>query len=93
MVCHPHGVPKDPFIQDFGVRVRALRLERGLTQEKLATLAGMHFTAIGHIERATRSSTLETILKLARALEVQPRQLIPDLPASRQKRSAKRKKK
>ena len=68
---------KDPFIRDFGKRVRELRLERGLTQEQLADLAGMHFTAIGHIERASRSSTLETVLKLARALEVQPSELIP----------------
>jgi transcriptional regulator with XRE-family HTH domain len=71
-------VAKDRFIQDFGERVRELRLERGLTQEKLADLAGMHFTAIGHIERASRSSTLETVLKLAKALQVQPRELIPD---------------
>lgn len=81
---------KDPFIQDFGKRIKALRLERGLTQEKLADLAGMHFTAIGHIERASRSSTLETILKLAKALEVQPRELIPDLPAKRTKRRPKK---
>lgn len=69
---------KDRFIQDFGERVRELRLERGLTQEALAARAGMHFSAIGHIERASRSSTLETVLKLAQALEVQPRELIPD---------------
>ena len=70
---------KDRFIQDFGLRVRELRVARGLTQEKLAALAGMHFTAIGHIERASRSSTLETVLKLAHALQVQPRELVPDI--------------
>lgn len=69
---------KDRFIQDFGNRVREQRLERGLTQEKLADLAGMHFSAIGHIERASRSSTLETVLKLAKALQIQPRELIPE---------------
>lgn len=79
---------KDRFIEDFGQRVRELRLARGLTQEKLADRAGMHFTAIGHIERASRSSTLETILKLAKALQVQPRELIPDakLPAPKPRR-------
>ena len=70
---------KDPFIQDFGERVRSLRLERELTQEQLAAMAGMHFSAIGHIERASRSSTLETVLKLAQALQVQPRELVPDI--------------
>lgn len=69
----------DPFIRDFGDRVRSLRLERGLTQERLAALAGMHFSAIGHIERASRSSTLQTIYKLAHALQVQPRDLVPDI--------------
>lgn len=78
MAADTLDVAKDRFIQDFGERVRELRLERGLTQEKLADLAGMHFTAIGHIERASRSSTLETVLKLAKALQVQPRELIPD---------------
>jgi len=85
-----HDVSKAPFIRDFGLRVRALRLKRGLTQEKLAELAGMHFSAIGHIERASRSSTLDTVLKLARALEVQPRLLIPDTelrPTSRRRSS------
>jgi len=86
-------VTKDPFIHDFGDRVRELRLERGLTQEKLANRAGMHFTAIGHIERASRSSTLETILKLARALEVQPKDLIPDIALKSRRSPRKRSKK
>tara|TARA_B100001109_G_C18697076_1_gene396161 strand:+ start:345 stop:566 length:222 start_codon:yes stop_codon:yes gene_type:complete len=64
---------------DFGNRIRQLRQKRGLTQEALADLAGMHFSAIGHIERASRSSTLETIEKLARAFQVQPRELMPDI--------------
>ena len=79
IIHHTHCVAKDPFIQDFGERVRSLRLERELTQEQLAAMAGMHFSAIGHIERASRSSTLETVLKLAQALQVQPRELVPDI--------------
>lgn len=81
---------KEHFIHEFGQRVRELRLERGLTQEKLAALAGMHFSAIGHIERASRSSTLDTVFKLARALEVQPKDLVPDIEIrsrSRRRRS------
>lgn len=70
---------KIPFVQAFGQRIRDLRHERGLSQEALADLAGMHFSAIGHIERASRSSTLETVAKLAHALQVQPRDLVPDM--------------
>lgn len=78
----------EAFIQEFGERVRALRTKRGLTQERLADLAGMHFSAIGHIERASRSSTLQTVVKLARALRVQPRDLMPrlDLPPEKKPR-------
>jgi transcriptional regulator with XRE-family HTH domain len=36
----------------------------------------LHRTAITHIERATRSSTLKTIEKLAKALGVQPSDLL-----------------
>ena len=79
MVRHTQGVSRDPYIKACGSRVRSLRQERGLTQEQLAAIAGMHFSAIGHIERASRSSTLETVVKLSRALKVQPSQLLPEL--------------
>ncbi len=68
---------KSKFVRDFGERVRELRLEAGLSQEELAAKAKMDRTAISHIERATRSSTLETIEKLAKALRIEPRALIP----------------
>ncbi|MEM9066066.1 MAG: helix-turn-helix transcriptional regulator [Planctomycetota bacterium] len=70
---------RGPFIQDFGKRVRELREAARLSQEDLAFEAGLHRTAISHIEQATRSSTLETVEKLARALNVQPSELIPKI--------------
>jgi len=72
-------VAKSAFIRDFGERVRELRLERGLSQEELAAKAGLHRTAISFIEIAKRSSTLETVERLARALRVQPVDLMPKL--------------
>ena len=70
---------KSTFVRAFGGRVRELREQAGLSQEELAHQSGLHRTAITHIERATRSSTLETIEKLARALRVQPATMIPEL--------------
>lgn len=67
------------FAQDFGNRVRDLRLERGISQEQLGFKAGLHRTAVSFIERAQRSATLETIEKLARALSVEPADLMPKL--------------
>lgn len=73
------------FIQEFGGRVRERRLAMGLSQEDLAFRAGLHRTAVSHIEQATRSSTLETVEKLARALKLQPAELMPPLPGSRKR--------
>lgn len=73
------------FIKDFGERVREIRLLRGLSQEELAFEAGMHRTAISFIERAERSPTLETIEKLALALEVQPAELMPAIQLRRRR--------
>ncbi|MFN0133121.1 MAG: helix-turn-helix domain-containing protein [Phycisphaerales bacterium] len=68
---------------DFGERVRQVRTERGLSQEQLGFDAGLHRTAISFIERGQRSATLETVEKLARALKVEPSELMPRLRPSR----------
>ena len=54
----------------FGARVRALRVERGLSQEDLAQNAGLHRTYVGGIERGERNISLVNIEKLAIALDV-----------------------
>lgn len=53
----------------FGIRVKELRKEKGLSQEELAHLAGLHRTYIGMIERAEKNITLNNIEKIANALE------------------------
>ncbi len=74
---------KRRFIRDFGENIRRVRLKRGLSQEQLAAKAGLHRTAISLIENAERSSTLETVEKLARALKVSPSDLMPPLRRER----------
>jgi transcriptional regulator with XRE-family HTH domain len=78
-------VKRGKFIKDFADRVREIRLQRGLSQEDLAFEAGMHRTAISFIERAERSPTLETIEKLALALDVQPAELMPAIQLRRKR--------
>ena len=50
--------------------VRDLRKLRGLSQEALADLAGLHRTYVGSIERMERNATLSTLEALAGALNV-----------------------
>jgi transcriptional regulator with XRE-family HTH domain len=59
----------------FGKSVRALREERGYSQEELAERAGLHRNYVGGIERGERNVALENIAKLAKALAVQTRDL------------------
>ena len=63
------------FVLKFGLRVQQQRKKLGLSQEELAFRAGFHRTYIGMIERGERNITLSNLAKLARALEVDIKQL------------------
>jgi transcriptional regulator with XRE-family HTH domain len=67
---------RDSDLVAFGERVRALRVEAGMTQEALARAADLHWTYVGQIERGTRNLTLKNILRLARGLGVEPARLV-----------------
>lgn len=54
----------------FGRQLRKKRIQKGLSQEELAELAGLHRTYIGAIERAERNISLKNIEKLALALSI-----------------------
>lgn len=56
--------------QKFGKSIRKRRIERGLSQEKLAFLTNMHRTYIGSIERGERNPSLKNIEAIAKALDI-----------------------
>lgn len=67
----------DPELVPLGQEVRRLRKERGLSQEKLAELAGLHTNYIGGIERGERNVGVRALLALARGLGTEVRDLFP----------------
>lgn len=59
-----------------GANVRALCIERKLTQEQLADLCDLHRTYVGAIERGDRNVSLKNIVIIAQALNVEPSELL-----------------
>lgn len=53
-----------------GQRIRVLRQERGLTQERLAELAGLQRPVVGYLERGERDFGVSHLWDVAEALDV-----------------------
>lgn len=66
----------------FGEKVRTLRKDRKLSQEELSFKACLHRTYIGMIERAEKNITLINIEKIAKALNVEIKELFDEAKTS-----------
>ena len=53
---------------------------REISQEELASLAGLHRTYVGSIERSERNISIDNIAKLAAAFGISPSKLLQDDP-------------
>ena len=62
----------------FGQVLRAARQARGLSQEQLAELSEFDRTYPSLLERGLRTPTLTVLLEIARALDMEPAQLVSD---------------
>lgn len=65
-----------------GQRIRNYRTQKGLSQEKLAEFAGCHPTYIGQLERGEKNATLESVEKIASAMDVSLSELFDKLGKS-----------
>lgn len=59
-----------------GRAIAKARQEKGITQEVLSGLADIGRTYLSAIERGERKPTLETLWRLALALDIRPSQLV-----------------
>src|SRR5947209_6663335 len=53
-----------------GATIKAERFALGISQEELASRAGLHRTYVSDVERGARNPSLESVEKLAQALEL-----------------------
>lgn len=60
-----------------GQKLRTLRERKGWSQEQLGFESGLHRNYIGGIERGERNVAIINIAKLATALGIRPRDLLP----------------
>jgi len=73
MVDHSHKARRL-----FASNLRAARQGKGLSQEALAELAGLHRTYLGSVERGERNVSIDNMERLARALGVELRDLLKE---------------
>jgi transcriptional regulator with XRE-family HTH domain len=72
---------KNPVLISFGILLRTIREEVGLSQENLALKAGLHRNYIGILERGEQNPSLVVMLKISKALEIPLAELLSKLPS------------
>jgi transcriptional regulator with XRE-family HTH domain len=67
--------PRREVLRQLGEKVRKLRHERGLTQETLADSLHLSVAYVSLIERGGRNPPITTVVAIAHALGVSPRDI------------------
>ena len=79
MIQAPKKQPKRPFEAVLiGKQIRYLRRIKDLSQETLSKQVGVGVGWIGRIERGVHLPNIKLLLKIARALQVRVKDLIPN---------------
>lgn len=66
----------DFLLKEFGSRIKQLRLEKNISQEKLSFLTGFHRTYIGMIERGERNISLTNMAVFSKVFEINLSELL-----------------
>jgi transcriptional regulator with XRE-family HTH domain len=60
----------------FARKLKAFRVLKGLSQEELADIAGLHRTYVGSVERGERNISIDNMERLASALGIKIKDLL-----------------
>ncbi len=67
----------------FGLRIRQLRMEKGLSQQNLADRAEIEISQVYRIEKGKTNTTLSTIGALASALDISIAEIFSNLETAK----------
>jgi len=68
-------ISEETFIANLGIHIRQLREKKNLSQQDLADDCGIPKSQIARIERAKINTTVKTLVKIANALDIEPKEL------------------
>ena len=63
---------------NLGIRIKEIRERNKLTQRELANTVGISVPALFNFEKGTKAPSLETLIKLSKALNTTPNDLLQD---------------
>lgn len=69
-------ISREDFLINLGTHLRQIREGKNFSQQSLADISNLPKTTIGRIERAEISATISTLVKIADALEIEPKELL-----------------
>ncbi|CAM4358678.1 helix-turn-helix domain-containing protein [Flavobacterium terrigena] len=72
---HIMKIDEEKFAENFGKKIREVRIKAKLSQEMLANDANIPINQVGRIERAEINTSINTIYKLAKALGIDVKDL------------------
>ncbi|MDP5199143.1 helix-turn-helix domain-containing protein [Flavobacterium sp. DG2-3] len=73
------NISEETYIINLGIHIRQLREKKDLSQQDLADDSGMTKSQIARIETAKINTSVKTLVKIAKGLDIEPKELL-DFP-------------
>lgn len=73
------SISEETFLVNLGIHVRQLREKKDLSQQDLADDSGITKSQIARIETAKINTSIKTLVKIAKGLDIEPKELL-DFP-------------